>query len=216
MATHAINIVKEYRKKMDIPKRYLLNTIKDIIDTATDIIDITHETEDLYYIIKAVEYSSKTSIAKIRRELDKISKKALQRLDSQLLNVVRDLYEAFFILGRIAYITYLASQNKDILHTGLIFYAIGKALEEPQNNKALYYILAAVQLLFKNPEHALALAAYGIKDRLPVKFLPKKEPWENPEKWASLLYVSFMYDVASKINAELLAEWGLLEILYER
>lgn len=215
MSIQATTFLNTYRKKMDKVQKILLDAFKEIICATEDVLDITQQTQNLKLIIEAIEHVSQTTLKQITEILEELPTQTIQELNPQVEKARKEAIQGYTLLAKIAYITHLATQDQKLLHLGALFYAASKALQKPATKPRPLYIIAAIHLATKNPEHALALAAYGTRDKLPIKHQPREKPWQNPHKWAALLQASYMYEIATKTNAELLAEWGLLEILQE-
>jgi len=198
---------------MDQAKVVLFDALQELINAVEDIRDVTENVEDLKIIIEAVEYVSKTVLKRVAKRLEELPMHTLRELRLSMREVSRQVVQGYMLLAKIAYIIYLTSLDKRLLDLGAVFYAISKAWE--QQKSGITYIMAAINLFQRNSQYALAVAAYGIKDALPIKHYPREEPWQCPEKWAALLNASYMYEIAIKANAELLVEWGIIEILYE-
>ena len=212
MSLQTVTFVNKNRKNMEEIQDTLLAALDELFQASRDVIELADETENLKRIIEAIDYVSETSLKRAYLILGKLPEKKLRELGFQTETARRKAIIGYNLLSKITYIAYLATGDPTLFDLGALFYAASKALE---HGASTLYILAGAALLHRGKNNsALALAAYGIRDALPIN-TPSEPPWKAPEKWAAYLRIAYMHEVGSKVNGELLTEWGILKALKE-
>ncbi len=167
-----------------------------------------------------------TGLRKLTQTADKkitqLAKEIPEKIADDLAKVVAEASKEFeksmdtYI--KLLHLCHLATGNQTLLNYNLVFYAIKLSSRREAGIAEPIYALAALARLQRKPEHpeeAHAIAAYGLRQLLPVKPLKERPLEEDPEIWAHALRASYAHDIEAKINGELFTAWGITKALAE-
>ena len=198
----------------------LLRGLEDVLGEALqallDAVEAGLEEWDPKTIVQAIEHSGDEAYRRARAALEGLPTKLRRRLSVLLRPVPRSLEAGFDALAKSSYAVYLSTGREETYYFSILMYAGKLALSPRASHHAPLFVVASAAMIARNLERAtdaLAIAAYGLKEVLPVPAHPEEPPWEAPRKWAALLKLSHTYQVGAKVRGELLAAWGLLEAM---
>ncbi len=201
--------IAEFLRSLDDPLEEVLLALLDAVEAGL-------EEWDLKTIVQALEHSGSEARRRARAVLEDLPAELRRRLSVLLRHAPKDLEALLDTAAKSSYIVYLSTGRKEAYHFSILMYAAKLALNPQAPHHASLFVTTSAIIIARNPEkatEALALAAYGLKEVLPIPTRPPEPPWEAPSKWAALLKLSHTYEVGAKVRGELLAAWGLLEAM---
>jgi len=189
----------------------LINEVKDATGYALEIgsLDINlKDTIDVFERVNDIFYKRAKVI------LDEFPEDFLRELRRSIKLSAKSFEEKVDIMLKVMHVLYLARAREDIYHLNVLLYAYRLACKS-EIRSAFLFVLAAIARFLKTKDYtsAHALAAYGVRDVLPLRDQLDGEIWENTERWSIVLQLSYDYEVGSLVSGELLASWGFLEAL---
>jgi len=169
---------------------------------------------DLKATVKVLDRVSGTFYRRARGILEEMPDHLLRELHRSMRLAIRSLGDKLDATLKALHVLYLVKGDEELYDFNVLVYAYKLALRSKLQAAPLYVIAALARLLKAGDSvNAHALAAYGVRDAIPIPNTPPGEPWEDPEAWATLIQLSYDYEIGIKVGGELLATWGLLEAL---
>ncbi len=201
--------INQYETQLSEINQVLKEMLADIIDLAE---------ADIKSIIEGVEKIADTHVRRIRSIMAELPKDVLRALRREFSFALSDVKDHLEDIIELLHICYLATGNEVLYNYNLLNYALKLSLsEKARDRESIYVAIAAIRLKLKpdKPDEAHAIAAYGVKELLPVKPIMQTPPWLNPKTWSSALKISYTIEIETKVNGQIFSAWGLTRELAE-
>ena len=224
MALQAVTIINNLDERLcDVAnlavkcyESYASEIARRIGELLADMIDLAEA--DIKSVIEGTEKIVDTHIKKIRGIMEELPRGILRDLRRGFSSLLSDVKDQLDDLIELSHICYLATGNETLYNYNLLIYALKISLsEKAEYRKPIYIAIATIKLKLKpeRPDEAHAIAAYGLKELLPIKPVVQTPPWQNAKTWSSALKVSYALEIETKINGQIFAAWKLTKELAE-
>jgi len=206
-------LYKELKKRVD---GLLMDLAAEVEEATGFAIEIGSLDIDLRTTVSVLERMGESYYRRAKAILDEFPEYFLRELGRSIRLSARSFEEKIDVVLKIMHILYLAGGREDVYHLNVLLYAY-KLAYKSRIRFASLFVLTGIARFLKTKDYVLAhaLAAYGVRDVLPLRDRLVEEVWENPGVWSTVLQLSYDYEVGSLVNGELLVAWGFLEAISE-